>query len=51
MIRQDYIEDALHPDKPESGYIDHGTPAGSPRKLPWWKIVWNLIRNLVNELF
>ena len=46
MQKKDYIEDAQHPDKPESGYIDHSKPSVKPKKLPWWKILWNWIKSL-----
>lgn len=50
MKNQDYIEDALHPDKPDSGYADKKIP-GQPVRLPWWKRLWNWIKNLLDELF
>ena len=44
--KEDYIEDALHPQKEDPGYIDHSTAIQEPKRLPWWKRLWNWIKSL-----
>ena len=45
--KEDFIEEAIHPQKEDPGYIDHSTAiANKPKKLSWWKRLWNWIKSL-----
>lgn len=50
MRQEDYINDSMEPDKPESGY-NYGRPETPKKKLPWWERLWNWFKKLFDELF
>lgn len=50
MRKEDYINDSLEPDVPESGY-NYGRPETPKKKLPWWERLWNWLKKILDELF
>ena len=50
MRQEDYINDSMEPDKPESGY-NYGRPDSTPKRLPWYERLWNWLKKMLDGLF